>query len=228
MINSTKNTARLAGFLYLLLAITAAFGIMYVSSQTFVKGDAIATANNILSNEFLFRAGILGHLTSQVLFIFLVMLLYRLFKQVDEHQAKLMVALVLVQIPIVFLVETFNLTALMLLKGEILASIELKQAQEWSMIFLRMHDYGIWLLQFFYGLWLFPFGYLSFKSGFIPKIFGIMLLFAGVSYMIDSSLVLLFPEFRNAFSPINTIITAVAEVAMVFWLLIKGVNTTNE
>ena len=100
---SLKRTARLAGLLYLFLIITGVYGIFYVSSQVIVLDDTVTTAQNILNNEFLFRTGIVNDIISNTIFVFLALTLYRLLKQVNEHQAKLMVVLVVVQIPVVFL-----------------------------------------------------------------------------------------------------------------------------
>jgi len=93
---SIKKTARFAGLLYLIWVITGIYGITYVPSQTIVRGDTVATANKILANEFLFRTGIINDIISNTIFVFLVLLLYRLFKHVNERQAKLLVALVIV------------------------------------------------------------------------------------------------------------------------------------
>ena len=97
-IASRKNTARLAGLLYFFWTLTGLYGLMYLPSQTIVKGDAVATANKILANEFLFRTGIINDLISSILWIFMVLVFYRLFKSVNERQAKLLVAMVIVQI----------------------------------------------------------------------------------------------------------------------------------
>ena len=97
--SSLKKTARLAGVLYLFLVMTGAYCVIYVPSQIIGLGDTVTTAKNILSNEFLFRTGIINDIISNALWVFLVLVLYRLFKQVNERQAKLMVALVIVQIP---------------------------------------------------------------------------------------------------------------------------------
>ena len=156
--SSLKNTARLAGLWYLLLAITGVYSIIYVPSKIMVRGDAVATANNILANEFIFRTGIISDIISNTIFVFLVLVLYRLFKQVNEHRAKLMVALVIVQIPAVFIMEAINITSLMIFKGEILKTFELSQRQDLAMLFLKINDYGTLPLEMFWGLWLIPFG----------------------------------------------------------------------
>ncbi len=228
MINSDKKNARIAGLLYLLLAIIAPYGVMYVPSKTIVRGDAVATANNILANEFLFRTGIVSHLISVIIFLFLVLVLYRLLKQVNEHQAKLMVALVIVQIPIVFLIETFKITSLMILKGEVLKTLAPEQLQDLAMMFLKIHGYGLSMLEIFMGLWLIPFGQLVYKSGFIPRILGVLLLIAGIGYIVDSFTFMLFPNYRAfTFQP-ALIFSGLGELSTMLWLLIKGVKKTTD
>ncbi len=92
-ISALKKTARVAGLLYFIFAITAVYGFMYVYPKIMVPGDTVATVKNMLANEFLFRTGIAGGMITHTLFVFVVLFLYRLFKHVNEHQAKLMVAL---------------------------------------------------------------------------------------------------------------------------------------
>ena len=223
--SSLKNTARLAGLLYLFLIITGVYGIMYIPSQIFVPGDTATTSKNILSNEFLFRTGAITDIISNTIFVFLVYVLYRLFKRVNEHQAKLMIALVLVQIPAVFIMEALNITSLMILKGEILKTFELSQKQDLAMLFLKINDYGTLTLEMFWGLWLLPFGLLVYKSGFIPRILGILLLIAGIAYMIDSFISLLFPIYGVYVNQPTLLFAAIGEISITLWLLIKGVKT---
>lgn len=221
---SLKKTARLAGLLYLLLVITGVYGIFYVSTQIIVLGDVVTTAQNILANEFLFRTGIINDIISNTIFVLLVLVLYRLFKQVNEHQAKLMVALVVVQIPVVFFMEAFNITSLMLFKGEILQTFELNQRQDLAMLFLKINNYGTLTLEMFWGLWLLPFGLLVYKSEFIPRIFGILLIIAGIAYMNSSFVSLLFPSFSAYVTQPTLLLVAIGEISITLWLLIKGVK----
>ena len=221
---SLKKTARLAGLLYLLLVITGVYGIFYVSTQIIVLGDAVTTAQNILANEFLFRTGIINDIVSNTIFVFLALALYRLFKQVNERQAKLMVILVVVQIPAVFIMEAFNITSLMLFKGEILKTFELNQRQDLAMLFLKINDYGTLTIEMFWGLWLIPFGQLVYKSGFIPRIFGILLIIAGIAYMNGSFVSLLFPSYSAFVNQPTLLLVAIGEISITLWLLIKGVK----
>ncbi len=220
--SSLKKTARIAGLCYLLLGIAGVYSIIYVPSKIMVRGDAVATANNILANEFLFRTSIISDIISNTIFVFLVLVLYRLFKQVNEHRAKLLVALVIVQIPAVFFMEAFNITSLMIFKGEILKTFELTQRQDLAMLFLKINDYGGLTLEMFWGLWLIPFGLLVYRSEFIPRTFGVLLIIAGFAYMIDSFISLLFPSYRAFVNQPTLLFVAIGEISIMLWLLIKG------
>lgn len=223
-VNSLKKTARLAGLLYLILVITGVYSIMYVSSQIIAQGDAVTTSKNILANEFLFRTGLINDFISNTIFVLLVLVLYRLLKQVNEFQAKLMVSFVVVQIPAVFIMGALNITSLMIFKGEILQTFELNQRQDLAMLFLKINDYGMIALEVFWGLWLIPFGQLVYKSGFIPRIFGILLIIAGIAYVIDSFTFFLFPSYRAFLNQPILLIVAIGEISITLWLLIKGVK----
>lgn len=222
--NSLKKTARLAGLIYLILIITGVYSIIYVSSKIIVQGDVLSTAVNILANEFLFRTGIVNDIISNTVWIFLALTLYRLFKHINKQQSKLLLALVIVQIPAVFFMEAFNITSLMLLKGELLETFELSQRQDLAMLFLKMNDYGVLVLETFWGLWLLPFGLLVNKSGFIPRIFGVLLIIAGIAYIIDSFTGLLFPGFSAWINQPTLLIVAIGEISITLWFLIKGVK----
>lgn len=225
---SLKSTARTAGLLYLFLIITGVYGIMYIPSQIIVPGDSVSTAKNIISNEFLFRTGFLNDIISNTIFLLLALVLYRLLKSVNENSAKFMLALVIVQIPCVFLMETFNITSLMLLKGDILKTFEPGQRQDLAMLFLNINDYAILPLEMFWGLWLLPFGLLVYKSVFIPRIFGILLLIGGIAYMIDSTIGILFPDYSSIVKYPTLLLVAIGEISITFWLLIKGIKKQEQ
>jgi len=219
-----KKTARLAGFLYLMVILTGVYIIMYLPSIISVEGDTAIVANNILTNEFLFRTGIIGDLISNILFILLVLILYRLLKQVNEHQAKLMVVLVIVQIPTVFFIEALNITSLIIFKGEVLQTLELSQRHDLAMLFIKISEHCALTLEAFWGLWLMPFGFLVYKSRFIPRIFGILLVIAGIAYINASFVDILFPSYGSFLNLPTLLLVAIGEISITLWLLIKGVN----
>jgi hypothetical protein len=116
--NSTKKQARVAGLLYLVLAIPAPIGLVYVPSKLIVSGDATATADRIRGSESLLRIGIASELFPQIMVIFLVLALYRLFKAVNKTLARQVVILgALVSVPIVFLNVLNEIAALILVSG---------------------------------------------------------------------------------------------------------------
>jgi hypothetical protein len=136
-----------------------------------------------------------------------------------------MFALVIVQIPFVFVMEAFNIASLMIIKGEILQTFELSKRQDIAILFLKINSYGTLPLEMFWGLWLLPFGLLVYKSEFIPRILGILLVIAGIAYMIDSSVALLFPIYSSFVKQPTLLLVAIGEISITLWLLIKGVKT---
>jgi hypothetical protein len=221
--NSLRSTARLAGVLYLMWIITGLYAMFYVPSQINMRGDALTAAQNILSNEFLFRSSIINDLVSSTIWVFMVLVLYRLFKHVNERQAKLLVALVIVQIPVALIMEAFSITSLMIFKGEILKTFELTQRQDLAMLFLRINDYGVLTLEMFWGLWLFPLAILVYRSRFLPRFLGIWLIITGCFYLVLSFVGILLPQYKDMV--VNSVFARpaeVGEVAFMMWLLIKG------
>jgi hypothetical protein len=220
----TNNTARLAGVLYLVMGVPAVFSYQYVHHTLMVHGNAAATANNILASEMLFRMGIVSELISVIAFIFLVRALYRLLNAVDKGQASLMVTLVLLSIPISFLNVLNEIAALTLLRGaDFLSLLDKPQRDSLAMLFLGLHGDGLNLATIFWGLWLFPFGVLVMRSGFIPRILGVLLIPNGLAWLVVSLTTLLFPTYLNVVNRF-AIIPELGELWIMAWLLIKGVK----
>jgi hypothetical protein len=171
------NPGRFAGLLYFLMSIPAPFALLYVPSKVIVPGDAGATAANIAASESMFRLGIVAQLVSQLIFLFVVLALYDLLKGVNKRAALIMVLLVVVSIPIAFLNELNALAALILARGtEFLSVFDKPQRDPLAMLFVQLHNRGYDLCQVFWGLWLFPLGLLVYRSGFIPRILGALLI----------------------------------------------------
>jgi hypothetical protein len=162
-------------------------------------------------------------LIHQVIFIFLVLALYRLFKVVDQNLAALMVVLgALVSVPIVFLSVLNEIAALVLLSGaEFVSVFDKSQLDALAYLFLRLHSQGINLVAIFWGLWLFPFGILVIRSGFIPRVLGVLLMMAGFAYLVDSFTSLLLPQYADTVSQFAMVLYF-GELPIIFWLLIWG------
>jgi len=218
----TDKAARVAGAIYLSLVVTAPFNLIYIPSTLFVRGNAAATANNILAHETLFRLGIVADLITAVIFIFLVLALYRLLSGVNKTHASVMAALALVSAAVGFMNVLSNIAALTLFRGaDFLTVLEKSQRDALGMLFLRLHGQGNVINEIFWGLWLFPFGVLVMRSGFLPRILGVWLIINGLAYVVLSFTGLLLPQyqdlvFRDAFPFL------LGELAIMLWLLIKG------
>src|SRR5450830_944481 len=220
--NATKKRARIAGAIYLSMAVTAPFSLIYVPRTLIVRGNATATATNILAHETLFRLGIVAELITFVMFIFVALALYRLLSGVNETHASLMVALVLVSAAVGFVNVLNSIAALTLFRGaDFLAVLEHPQRDALAMLFLGLHRQGIGVNDIFSGLWLFPFGVLVMRSGFLPRILGVWLIVNCFAYLAPSFTALLLPQYQGMVSRIAFPVLF-GEMAIALWLLIKG------
>lgn len=211
--------ARVAGLLYLLVVPLGIFGALYVPSRLIVSGDAETTAKNLMASEFLFRLGIISDLLAPIVLIFVVLFLYKLLKPVNKTMAWLMVIFLLLGVPIALFGKANQFIALQLLSGaDYLAVFPTEQLQALAYLFLRLHDRAGTIAAIFWGLWLFPMGYLVFKSGFFPRILGILLMIACFGYLINSFAIFL------GYTVNTGLFAALGEVLFILWLLIKGVN----
>jgi hypothetical protein len=219
--SSIKKNARIVGILYLLLIPFSVFGMIYVPSQLLVTGNGAATASNIVASESQFRWSIIGALTVQVINIFLVVTLYKLLRPVNKTMAVLMVVFSLVAVPIAMLNELNHFAVVLLSTGaENMAGFSTGQLQALIPLFLDLHEYGLSIASIFWGLWLFPMGYLIYRSGYIPKFLGVLLMIGCFGYLIDSLAIFLLPG-----SQVNVAtFTFWGEILFPLWLLIKGVD----
>lgn len=221
-----KKTARLAGLLFFLWIVTGFYGMFFVSPKIFVSGDTVASAQNILKYEFLFRTNIFFGLVTNTIWVLLVWVFYQLFRPVNERYAKLLVASVVVQVPVAFIQAGLSIAAVTALKGQILNSFELVQRQDIAMAFLKINDYCVSALVLFYGLWLFPLAILIYQSVFIPRFLGIWLIINGVVYVLLSFANIILPEYKDVVFTVG-IPAMFGELVLMLWLLIKGVRGRN-
>src|SRR5881409_992502 len=194
-----KKAARVAGAIYLSMVITGPFSLIYVPSKLVVRGNAAATAENILAHETMWRLSIFGDLLGHVIFICLAVALYRLLSSVNKTWAMLMVAFVLVSAAVGFLNALNNIAAVILFRGgEFLDVLDKTQRDALAMLFIRLHNQGEFISEIFWGVWLFPFGLLVYRSGFLPRILGIWLIIACFGYVALSAIAIFSPLYYEA------------------------------
>ena len=227
--DSKKKTARIAGLIYLIVVLSGIFHLMYVPSKLIVSGDDVTTVNNIIASETLFRLGILGGIICYTAFLLLPLVLYKLLSSVNKTHAVMMLTLAVVSVPISF-VNMLNKFAVLTLisKANYLSIFEAEKLQTQILLYLDYYRNGNQIASIFWGLWLFPFGYLAYKSGFLPKVFGILLMIGCFGYVVDFMGSFFFPKYgETGFATFLTIPGSLGEIGICLWLLVKGVKTQN-
>jgi len=222
-INALKKTARLAGILILIMSPFAIFGMMYVPSNLMVPGDAAATASNIMASEGLFRLGMVSDSIVFLIEIVVVVLLYVLLKPVSRTLS-LVAAFSRLAMTIIQGINLLNYIAvLQLVSGaDYLTVFKPDQLQALVLLFLNVQEYVTHIWGLFFALHLFFLGYLVYKSVYIPRILGIVLVITSACYFIQSFGNILLPKYEGFFSVIGNI--SAIEVAFPLWLVIKGVR----
>lgn len=218
-----EKATRWAGGLYTVWALSGLFEALVVRTRIPLSGDVAAVSESILSNEVLFRLAALNDLVSGIIWVVLSLAFYQLFKAVEARQAKLMVALVLVQIPPSFVVQALNLTSLNILNRDLLGSLDPSQQREVALLLLRIGQSTILTLEMFWGLWLFPLAILVFKSRFLPPWIGVWLAVNGVAYVVLSTAGILSSETSETLVRV-AMPALMGELVLALWMLFMGAN----
>ena len=224
MTQPTQRAARVTGLLYLLVVLAGPFVLLYVPGKLFVPGDPSATASNILAHQTLFQASIVVGLISELLFVAVILSLYRLLKGVNAEIAGLMVILILIDVPLALLGTANEVATLKLLRSaDFLTAFDKPQRDALTLLLIDFGGKGVLVSEVFWGLWLLPLGALVYRSGFIPRFIGVWLSINGVTYLVLSAVALLLPEHSKTATSIATP-ALLGEVALMLWLLIAGVR----
>jgi hypothetical protein len=223
-----RRLARIAGVLYLLNGIFAGFAFGYVSAKVYVADAAATTAANVIANSGLVRVGVVADLFQATIWVFLALVLHRLLKHVQESAATAMVVLVAVGAAIVCLNDVFQFESVRVATDPSYGvALGAAGSSALVLLLLDIHHYGFLIAQIFFGLWLVPLGYLARKSGMFPKTLGALLIVGGACYLIGMLAVFLVPDSGEKVNVLVTIPSAIAEIAMVLYLLVVGVKTVK-
>jgi hypothetical protein len=221
-----KQTARTAGLLYLFVVLAGIFSLAYVPSKLIDWTDAAKTYTNIQSSETLFRLGIVAGIICYTAFLLLPFVLYKLLHQVSKTHAVSMVALAAASVPF-SLYNLVHKAAVLTLVGKerFLDSMPIDQKHTQVLQHLNDYDNGIKLISVFWGLWLLPFGYLVYKSGFLPKILGILLMAGCFGYLVNFLGGFLFPQYGSlGIAKFVSLPATLGEIGTCLWLLIIGIK----
>ncbi|MFC1727285.1 DUF4386 domain-containing protein [Patescibacteria group bacterium] len=213
-------------FLYPLWAVLGIVSLQYIPSGIFIAEDAAKTFNNLTTNQGSLGMSIAGSLIVQLIHIIVVLVLYQLFKGVNKKYAMLVVILGLVGVPIAMFNEINHVAALILTSGtEYLKALESSQLQSLVMFFHDLYNQGVVIASIFWGLWLIPQGYLIIESKYFPKIFGRLMILAGIGYFLGSFMQLLMLKNEAILSVFEILIFG--EVVFMLWVVIKGAKLSK-
>ncbi len=220
---SLNRTARVAGILYLLIAVFAPFSMVYVPSTLIVPGDAATTASNVMASEGLFRLGITSDSIVFLIEIVLTVLLYVVLKPVSKTLS-LVAAFSRLAMTVIQGINLLNYVFVLLLVSGAgyLTVFAPDQVHALVLLFLNAHAAVARIWGLFFGLHLFVLGYLVYKAGYIPRTLGVLLIIVSVCYLTQSFGTILFPRYEAIFASVGYL--SIIEIAFPVWLLIKGVN----
>ncbi len=220
---SPQFKARMAGVFYLLTILTGTFSL-FGGGNLIVSGDAAATASNILANELLFRLSLVSNLIAGACYIVVTVLLYGLLKPVSRTLAMMAAFFSLAGCSAGALVGLFHLAPLTVLGDAYSTVFGVEQVQSLAYLSLRLEGIGHHLSMVFFGFYCLLTGYLIFKSTFMPKVVGALMMFAGVGWLTNSFANFLAPAFARSLVPYIIAPGGIGEVTLCAWLLVKGVN----
>jgi hypothetical protein len=204
---SKPGLARIAGLLYLVLAACGGWAELYVRSSVKVPGDAAATVANVVENATLLRMAFAADLVNITCFLLVALLMYAILKAVNDRIAIAMVA--------------FNATAVAIMGVNMLNHLG-------ALLLLDLHGHGYQVAQIFFGLWLLPLGYLVYRSGYFPKVLGVLLMFGCGGYLAGLVATALPPDLESSLAPYLALPAGLAEVLFLLWLLIRGVRVPQD
>ncbi len=217
---SPRLKARMAGGFQFLEGLTSPFGQVVVLGRL-VVGNAATTAANILAHEPLFWAGFASSLIAVAFHIAWAFLLSDLLKPVNRSISLLALCIILVGCAMQALSSLLYLAPLLVLQGgSTLSAFTPQQVQDLSLLFLKLNAqaYDIYLV--FFGLWCVLIGSLIFRSTFLPRIIGMLLMIDGLAWMLY-----LVPPLAQQVFPLIAVAAGLAEFPLLLWLLVVGVNT---
>lgn len=219
---SPQRYARVCGVLYLYIIVAGVFAELFVRSKL-VVADAAATADNILAHETLFRVGFSGELLHLAFDVAVAVLLYALLRPVDRYVALLAAFMRLACDLVLAVASLSHFAALRLLEnGNYLHAFSPEQLQGLALLALKLHGDGYAISLVFFAFACLSLGYLIYRSGYLPRLIGVLMVIAGVCYLVNS-----FAHFAATLFPPIFVPIFVAEVSLTLWLIVKGVNVAK-
>lgn len=217
---SPQRLARATALLYLTVIVAGVVAQMAISERLVVPGDAVATATNILAQPGLFQLGFTLYLIEMTAQVAQVTLLYFLLRPAGRRVALVALVVGLVGCTIKTLSRLFYIAPLLVLgEGGALAAFSTVQREALALVFLRLNDQAAGMALSFFGLSTLLNGLLVFRSGFLPRLLGLLSIVGGLGW-----LTYLYPPLGDVALPLVLLVGLIGSAADILWLLIKGVD----
>jgi len=225
---SQRQAAIVAGIALLLMTVAAIFATGILSDKLIVPEDAAATVENLRISEIQFRAGIFSWLIILICDILAAWGLYIFFRPVNRDLSLLTAWFRLIYVAIFGTAIANLIIVLLLVTGKTqLALMASEQLQALVMLFKNAFD-SVWSFGLIvFGIHILLLGYLAYKSGYVPKVFGVLMIISFLGYIVIHLGNLLLPEFENVKLIIEWIFVLpmiVGELGLGVWLLIQGIR----
>ncbi|GIF42925.1 hypothetical protein Axi01nite_72360 [Actinoplanes xinjiangensis] len=217
MTGNPRTLARIAGLLYLILAVLGGWAQLQARGSVYVEGDATRTAANIIEHETLFRLGLVADILMATVFVLLGLVLHRLLHHVHERAATALLVFVSIGAGSILLNLTFH-------AGALLAATRPGHSAELVLLLFDLHQQGYVLGGVFFGLWLLPMGYLAWRSPMLPSWLGVLVMAAAVAWVADPLLAFGLPDAPALIRTVVEVPTSVGEFGLLLYLLIRGVR----
>jgi Domain of unknown function (DUF4386) len=223
--SSPQFYARTGGALYLVIIVFGGFAEGFVANKLVAAGDAVTTAQNILASPALWRLSVAADLIIVLCAVPLLWIEYLLLRPVNKSLVLLAVLFNLVSLAVEAISKLFLLLVMPTLgSADFLRAFEPQQLQILANLALRSHDVAFNIALIFFAFACLVNGYLIFRSGYFPKLIGILMQLAGISYLVACFAALFAPAFSDLITPLILLPPLVGESSFCLWLLIKGVD----
>ena len=217
---TTRNLARVGGLLYLADAVVGGFS-EYVRTSNTVSGDATATASNVAAHSTLFRVAFAADLADLLLFLTVGIVLYTIFRPISAPVALAMLALNALSIPIQALNMLNHGAVILLTTQSQFASIG---SPALILFLLDLHRVGYLIAQIFFGSYLLPLGYLVYRSGYMPKVVGGVLMAGAAAYVAGVAFSFAAANLESSVATYFGLAGGLAELTFLLWLLVRGID----
>ncbi len=217
---SPRVIARTIGVLYLLTVALGGFTQGFIADRIVVAGDAATTASNVLAHESLYRLGFTLYLVELACQVGMTVLFYDLLRPAGRRLALVAMVFGLVGCTVKIVSRLFYFAPLLVLVGaHPLPGFEPDQRQGLALLLLRLDHQCEALAMAFFGVYAVLTGVLVLRSGFLPRVLGVLSILGGSGWMTYLS-----PTLGDRLVPIILPVAILGALSMIGWLLVVGVD----